>query len=166
MNSTGILREKGIKVELLWVPAHIGIVEYKEAGVAPKETTGWRIVRKRNIDSRKRLILNRPPPLRHPNFAVSEIRNQHLLLPSTSERNGAQDWRENQTREKAFFGLRQTHDEGINYSTLHKGLEEMGRATVVLPDEKHSKNRALRKSFLHNRKSAPRVCYDLKCELQ
>ncbi len=42
------LREKGINLELHWVPAHKEIEENELADVAAKEATGWQKVKKRN----------------------------------------------------------------------------------------------------------------------
>ena len=43
-----MLREHGIDPELHWVPAHNEIAGKELAGVAAKEATGWRMVKKRN----------------------------------------------------------------------------------------------------------------------
>lgn len=49
------LRNKGVEIELHWVPAHIGIKGNEQADVAAKQATGWRLKgrgkRKKEVDT-------------------------------------------------------------------------------------------------------------------
>jgi len=103
------LRSKGVKVELHWVPAHIGIDGNESADIAAKQATGWR----QKKSKRGKLVEYDSKHTAKPAMLARPLRNaQKSTLAKNAHKQWTKYWEENE-KGRGLYALQPTPSKAV-----------------------------------------------------